>query len=216
MEKVNIETTERKGREEESKYKNYFQYIARSGKEELLKWLEKNGFFEAPASTKYHGAYKGGLVEHSNNVFNRLLRLAQEEDIRNGRQQEKYTLDTLATVALLHDVCKMDAYKTEKRNQKTDGKWQEVEQYTYTNNFPIGHSEKSIIQIMRYIDLSNEEIMAIRWHMGRFDAATKGGSYEMNYAFAQSELAVMLHIADMMATHLDEREVLESEQQSVL
>ena len=48
-------------------------------------------------------------------------------------------------------------------------------------------------------------MLAIRWHMGAFDNAVKGGSYDMNYAFAQSRLAAMLHIADMMATHLDER-----------
>ena len=118
----------------------------------------------------------------------------------------------LAAVALLHDICKADAYKTEKKSQKIDGKWQEVDQYTYTNHFPVGHSEKSIIQIMRFMELTDEEIMAIRWHMGGFDPATKGGSYEMNYAFAQSELAAMLHIADMMATHLDEREVPERAQ----
>lgn len=211
-ENKSIDPAELKRREEESKYKNYFAYIGRAGADKLLAWLEENGFFNAPASTKYHGAYAGGLVEHSNNVFNRLLRLAQEEDTRNGRQYAKYTVDTLAAVALLHDICKADAYKTEKKSQKIDGKWQEVEQYTYTNHFPVGHSEKSIIQIMRFMELTDEEIMAIRWHMGGFDPATKGGSYEMNYAFAQSELAAMLHIADMMATHLDEREVPERAQ----
>ena len=77
--------------------------------------------------------------------------------------------------------------------------------YGYTNNFPVGHGEKSIIQIMRFMYLTEEEVLAIRWHMGAFDNAVKGGSYDMNYAFAQSRLAAMLHIADMMATHLDER-----------
>ena len=65
--------------------------------------------------------------------------------------------------------------------------------------------EKSIIQIMRYMQLTEEEMLAIRWHMGAFDSAVKGGSYDMNNAFAGSRLAAMLHIADMMATHLDER-----------
>lgn len=74
-----------------------------------------------------------------------------------------------------------------------------------TNSLPLGHGEKSIIQIMRYMQLTEEEMLAIRWHMGAFDSTVKGGSYDMNYAFAQSRLAAMLHIADMMATHLDER-----------
>ena len=104
------------------------------------------------------------------------------------------------------EVCKADAYKVEKKNQKQkDGSWQQVDTYGYTNNFPVGHGEKSIIQIMRFMYLTEEEVLAIRWHMGAFDNAVKGGSYDMNYAFAQSRLAAMLHIADMMATHLDER-----------
>lgn len=77
--------------------------------------------------------------------------------------------------------------------------------WTYTNNLPLGHGEKSVIQIMRFMQLSEEEMLAIRWHMGAFDYATKGGSCDMNNAFAGSRLAVMLHIADMEATHLDER-----------
>lgn len=111
-----------------------------------------------------------------------------------------------ASTKLLHDVCKVDAYKVEKKNQKQkDGSWKEVEVYGYTNSLPLGHGEKSIIQIMRYMQLTEEEMLAIRWHMGAFDSAVKGGSYDMNNAFAGSRLAAMLHIADMMAAHLDER-----------
>ena len=95
----------------------------------------------------------------------------------------------------------------EKKNQKQkDGSWQQVDTYGYTNKFSGGYTvKKSIIQIMRFMYLTEEEVLAIRWHMGAFDNAVKGGSYDMNYAFAQSRLAAMLHIADMMATHLDER-----------
>lgn len=97
----------------------------------MLQWLEVNGFFEAPASTKYHGNYAGGLVEHSNHVFKRLLKLASDEDARLDRMTTEYTADTLATVALLHGVCKIEAYKIEKKNQsQTDGSWQAVDQYT--------------------------------------------------------------------------------------
>ena len=88
-----------------------------------------------------------------------------------------------------------------------DIEYKEKPRWEYTNNFPIGHGEKSVIQIMRYIYLTEEEVLAIRWHMGAFDYSTKGGNYDMNYAFAESRLAAMLHIADMMATHLDERKV---------
>lgn len=171
-----------------------------------LKREEDSGFFEAPASTKYHGNYPGGLAEHSNYVYKRLIALASNEDKRLDRLHAEYTLDTLATVALLHDVCKIDAYKLEKKNQKQkDGTWKTVDQYGYTNAFPVGHGEKSVIQIMRFMELSDEEILAINWHMGGFDCRVKGGSYDMNNAFNGSRLAAMLHIADMMATHLDER-----------
>lgn len=191
---------------EVEKFKNYFSYINRPGADKLLAWLEEAGFFTAPASTKYHGAYAGGLVEHTNHVYRRLVRLADEEDKRQGRTYPEYTVDTIAVAALLHDVCKVDAYKAEKKNQKQkDGSWKEIEVYGYTNSLPLGHGEKSIIQIMRYMQLTEEEMLAIRWHMGAFDSAVKGGSYDMNNAFAGSRLAAMLHIADMMATHLDER-----------
>lgn len=191
---------------EVEKFKNYFSYINRPGADKLLAWLEEAGFFTAPASTKYHGAYAGGLVEHTNHVYRRLVRLADEEDKRQGRTYPEYTVDTIAVAALLHDVCKVDAYKVEKKNQKQkDGSWKEVEVYGYTNSLPLGHGEKSIMQIMRYMQLTEEEMLAIRWHMGAFDSAVKGGSYDMNNAFAGSRLAAMLHIADMMATHLDER-----------
>lgn len=191
---------------EVEKFKNYFSYIGRPGADKLLEWLEQIGFFTAPASTKYHGAYAGGLVEHSNNVYRRLVKMADEEDKRQGRQFPEYAVDTIAVVALLHDVCKADAYKIKTTGlccpHKTPA---EKDYWTYTNNFPIGHGEKSIIQIMRFMYLTEEEALAIRWHMGAFDNAVKGGSHDMNYAFAQSRLAAMLHIADMMATYLDER-----------
>ena len=179
----------------EQQFKEDFAYIKRPGAENLLKYLEDGGFFEAPASTKYHGSYAGGLVEHSINVFKRLVELAKSEEKRsNTVSSQSYTIDTLATVALLHDICKIDAYKK-------DGKGG----YTYTNNFPVGHSEKSIFRILQHMKLTDEEIMALRWHMGKYDYAAQGGGYDLNSAFKQSKLAVMLHIADMEATHLDER-----------
>ena len=147
---------------EVEKFKNYFSYISRPGADKLLAWLEEAGFFTAPASTKYHGAYAGGLVEHTNHVYRRLVQLADTEDKRQGRTYPEYTVDTIAVVALLHDVCKVDAYKVEKKNQKQkDGSWKEVEVYGYTNSLPLGHGEKSIIQIMRYMQLTEEEMLPL-------------------------------------------------------
>lgn len=184
---------------EVEKFKVLFEStVQRPGVDNLLDWMEEAGFYEAPASTKYHGNYPGGLVEHSNNVYRRLVMMAAGEDKRLKHKTPEYSAETLAIVALLHDVCKVDIYQLEEK----DGK----QQYTYNDRFPYGHGEKSVLYIMRHIHLSEEEALAIRWHMGPFDSAAKGGSREMNNAFSESRLAVMLHIADMMATHLDERE----------
>lgn len=188
------------------KFLSMYNAIKRPGADRLLEWMEGNGFFTAPASTKYHGAYEGGLAEHSVNVCTRLDSLWL--DLVWCGRKEKYSLETIAVCGLLHDLCKIDAYKkTEMKNVKgEDGKWQQVPAYGYTNNFPMGHGEKSIYLIQRFIKLTEEEALAIRWHMGGFDHAVRGGSYDINNAYNQSELAAMLHIADMMATYIDERQ----------
>ena len=181
----------------EAKYRNYFAYIKRPGAADLLQWMDANSFFEAPASKRHHGANPGGLAEHSINVFRRLLRLNTEEEKR--QQFPQYDLETVAICGLLHDLCKIDAYRL------TEGQ-QGKPEYQLTKNFPAGHGEKSVILILQFMHLTQEEILAIRWHMGQYDFYAKGGGYDLDNAFRQSKLAVMLHIADMMATHFDERE----------
>lgn len=180
----------------EAKYRNYFAYINRPGAADLLQWMEANGFFEAPASKRHHGAKPGGLAEHSVNVFRRLLWLNAEEEKR--QQFPQYDLETVAICGLLHDLCKIDAY----RKSEFEG----ITEYQLTKNFPAGHGEKSVILILQFMRLTQEEILAIRWHMGQYDFYARGGGYDLDNAFRQSKLAVMLHIADMIATHFDERE----------
>ena len=117
----------------EAKYKNYFAYISRPGAADLLQWIEANGFFEAPASKRHHGAEPGGLAEHSTNVFKRILWLNAEEEKR--QQSPQYDVETLAICGLLHDLCKIDAYRL------TEGQ-QGKPEYQLTKNFPAGHGEK--------------------------------------------------------------------------
>lgn len=181
-------------------YKNYFAYIQRPGAKSLLDWIESNGFFSAPASARHHGSFLGGLALHSVNVFNRLLHINADEEKR--RQSTQYDLETVAICGLLHDLCKIDAY----RNIAPEGA---KEQYEITRNFPAGHGEKSVILILQFMKLTKEEILAIRWHMGQYDFYAKGGGYDLNNAYNQCKLAVMLHLVDMMATHFDEREETE-------
>lgn len=177
-------------------FKNYFAYIQRPGAADLLQWIESNGFFEAPASKRHHGAKPGGLAIHSINVLRRLFWLNEDEEKR--QQIPQYDLETLAICGLLHDLCKIDAYRKVKREGKLE--------YEITKDFPAGHGEKSVILILQFMKLTKEEILAIRWHMGQYDFYARGGGYDLDNAFSQSKLAVMLHLADMMATHFDERE----------
>lgn len=191
----------RKQEEIMQEYKNYFAYIQRPGAKKLLDWIESNGFFSAPASVRNHGSYPGGLAEHSVNVFKRLSRVNNEQERR--WQCSQYDSETIAICGLLHDLCKIDAYRNVPVPKEA------AEQYEVTRNFPAGHGEKSVILILQFMKLTKEEILAIRWHMGQYDFYARGGGYDLDNAFRQSKLAVMLHLADMMATHFDEREETE-------
>lgn len=147
-------------------------------------WLEKTDFFTAPASTKYHLSVEGGLLEHSLNVYNRLLELVKNENLKRTGSNvvDERTLENVTICALLHDVCKVNFYKVAYRNQKneTTKEWKKVPYYTVEDKFPYGHGEKSVFLIERFIRLTVEEAMAIRWHMGGFDEAVKGGFYAFN------------------------------------
>lgn len=146
--------------------------IKRDGIEDLLKWLEDSDFFAAPASTRFHGNYEGGLCEHSLNVHRELTRL-------NDIYQLGYSKETIAVTALFHDLCKVNYYKRGTRNVKDEnGNWVVKEVYEVDARVPLGHGEKSCIILQWYIKLSLEELLAIRWHMGGFDSATKGADHD--------------------------------------
>ena len=147
----------------------FHRYVTRPGSEKLLDWLDtKTDFFTAPASTRFHGAYDGGLCAHSLNVY-RVLRSSFFEP-------DTDTEETYAIVALLHDLCKANFYKKGTRNVKNDetGKWEKVPSYSVEDMFPYGHGEKSVFLIERFMKLKVEEAVAIRWHMGGFDDAVRG------------------------------------------
>ena len=179
-------------------------HITRPGSEALLDYLtNKCDFFTAPASARYHGAHEGGLCEHSLNVYHCLKDYLERE-----RVQELYGLhyseETVAIVALLHDVCKIGCYKPSTRNVKgEDGKWTQVPTFTYEDPLPYGHGEKSVYIISGFMKLKREEAMAIRWHMG-----FSGGedSRLVGQALQQYPLAFALSVADMEATYFLEGE----------
>lgn len=177
-------------------------HIGRDGCQELLAWLMSTDFFIAPASTKFHGSYEGGLMEHSLNVFYRLKKLWADEYGADSLTEKQ--LQSLAVCGLLHDVCKANFYKVSSRNVKNDqtGAWEKKPYYTVEDQFPYGHGEKSVYIIGCYMKLTRDEALAIRWHMGGFDDAAKG--FSMSKAYESNPLALLLHMADMMATYLDE------------
>ena len=174
----------------------YTTAISRQGSKELLDWMLKTDFFTAPASSKFHSAYEGGLCDHSLNVYNVMI-----DRYNDGKPDESF-----AIVALLHDLCKAQFYKLGTRNVKneTTGAWEKVPFYTIDDKFPFGHGEKSVFLIERFMRLKVEEAIAIRWHMGGFDDAARGGSFAINGAFERYPLAVKLHISDIEATYLME------------
>lgn len=173
--------------------------VYRSGSQELLNWLETTDFFTAPASTKYHCACLGGLVQHSVNVYYTLT----ERYFNN----ETDSPESFAICALLHDLCKAQFYKVSTRNVKneTTGAWEKQPFYAVEDLFPYGHGEKSVFLIERFMRLKPAEAMAIRWHMGGFDDSAKAVNFSISVAFEKYPLAVQLHLADLESTYLREK-----------
>lgn len=181
-------------------FKTLAKSIERKGIEKVLEYLEdKTDFFTAPASTKYHGCYKGGLVEHSLNVYKQL-----REESKNETQIKKTLYDSILIMSLFHDICKANYYKESTRNTKVNGEWIQVPFYEVDDKIPLGHGEKSVMILQRFISLSSEEMIAIRWHMGAFDNAIKGGDYSLSAVYNKYPVALLLHIADMKATYFIE------------
>lgn len=180
-------------------YLDIFQKnIHRRGADKLLEWMETTDFFVAPASTRFHAAYEGGLLEHSLNVYNVM--------ISKHYNPATDDLESYTIVALLHDLCKAGFYSQSFRNTKNEnGEWVKVPYYTVEDRFPYGHGEKSVFLIERFMHLRNEEAVAIRWHMGGFDDSVRGGSFALSAAFESYPLAVKLHLSDLEATYLHEK-----------
>ncbi len=174
--------------------------IHRDGSAALLDFLERQSdFFTAPASTRFHGAYAGGLCEHSVNVYDCLKDYLARERVQELYGLE-YTPETVAIVALLHDVCKIDCYRPGTRNVKNEqtGVWEKVPTFFYEDKLPYGHGEKSVYIVSGFMRLTREEAMAIRWHMG-FTGTEEGRL--VGQAFEQFPLAFALSVADMEATY---------------
>ena len=183
----------------------YTAHIRREGADALLDYLEnKSDFFTAPASARFHGAYAGGLCEHSVNVYHCLAEYLARERVQELYRLE-YPAESVAVAALLHDLCKIGCYKKSFRNVKNDatGQWERVPTYTFDDPLPYGHGEKSVYIVNGFIRLTREEAMAIRWHMGFSGDEDKR---LVGQALQQYPLAFALSVADMEATYFLEKE----------
>lgn len=170
------------------------KYIHLNGINELMEWLETTDFFTAPSSARYHGAEPGGLCEHSLAVYDRLKNIQADESD-----------ETIAIVSLFHDLCKVNFYKQSYRNVKNDetGKWERVPSYDYSDKLPLGHGEKSMFLLMKYIRLTDEEALAIRWHMGAFAVEPIFEKPSMTRALSDYHLVLKLQEADAEASFWD-------------
>ena len=180
----------------------YSKYITRDGADKLLEYLTNSDFFTAPASARFHLAELGGLCQHSLNVYKRLLALVRAE--YGDNYSSVVTDESIAICGLLHDLCKVNYYVTDYRNVKEGNEWVKKPFYKVEERFPYGHGEKSVFIISQYMKLTVEEAMAINWHMGGFDERVKGGSYALSEALAKYKLVLLMHIADLQASYLDE------------
>src|SRR5574344_950519 len=176
--------------------------IKREGISQLLTFLEKSDFFTSPASTKFHSNYEGGLCDHSIKVYKRFVRLLKDEYGEN--YQNVITDESASIIALFHDICKVDTYKTDYKNVKVNGVWTQQPYFVADDELPYGHGEKSVYMLSGFMKLTREEAMAINWHMGGFDLRVQAGSYDYSKAYNKYPLALMIHLADMQATFLDE------------
>ncbi len=183
----------------------YKKHITREGADALLAYLDSpaSDFFTAPASTRFHCSYPGGLCEHSINVYEALRAY-----VTSARFTDTYGLhfseETIAIVSLLHDLCKVNIYKPSKRNVKKDGVWVSVDSYEFADTLPYGHGEKSVYVISGFMKLTREEAFAIRYHMG---FSKEEETKNVSAAFEMFPLAMANYVADMEATFLiEERE----------
>ena len=178
----------------------------RKGVDSVVGYLEKSGFFTAPASVSRHLSHDGGLLEHSLNVCRTAMALrGQMLQMRPGLEA-RLPEESVVLVSLLHDVCKANIYKKITKYRKdANNRWESYDGYDvdYTR-FPLGHGEKSVVMLLRLgLELTNDEVLAIRWHMGAWDLSFQSFESKSNISAASDvPLFAILQAADALAAHL--------------
>lgn len=178
----------------EEKFIELLLSTKREGIDNLIEFIKKTDFFKAPASTRFHGNYEGGLAEHSMKVYEILKNKAKTAEIQINTPDE-----SIIIIGLLHDICKVNYYKIDYRNAKNAlGVWEKVPYYTVDDTIPYGHGEKSVMMISEYIKLTPEEKYAIRWHMGYTEPKELYNT--LGEAYRKYPIALLTHEADLEST----------------
>lgn len=175
---------------------NLLKSTNRSRINNVIEWLKSTDFFEAPASTIYHENYTGGLCEHSLKVYDNMIRLKKEFKFNISDE-------SIIVMALLHDVCKVNIYTKDKKNQKIGQNWVTIDYWKRNDDYPIGHGQKSIILLQKTEFILNDlEILSIAAHMNGYD---KSDLFNASNIYDKNELTIWLHLADMIATYKDRK-----------
>ena len=180
----------------------------RKGIDNVIEGIEKLGFFKAPASAKHHLAEEGGLLQHSLNVYAQAVMISGDQKSLHPQISDKIPVESIAITALLHDVCKADVYRqVEKFRKDKDGRWEKYLAYENDQSHcPLGHGEKSVIRLMKMgLDLTEDEIYAIRWHMAGWDLSDYSESRDsFGRACDKCPLLSVIIAADELATRITE------------
>ncbi|WP_253951907.1 HD domain-containing protein [Xylanibacter caecicola] len=179
----------------------------RTGVDAVIGYLEKSGFFDAPASVQRHLSRNGGLLEHSLNVCRVALKLREAMTVLKPGVEGRLPEDSVIIASLLHDVCKSNIYhKTTKYRKNVQGRWEPYEGYEVDySRFPVGHGEKSVIMLLRLgLELTNDEIVAIRWHMSAWNLAFQSYEDKCNISAAAEgyPLLALIQAADGLAANM--------------
>ena len=197
---------------DKARFIDILKSTGRKGIDNVLTQLENLGFFEAPASTAFHLNIPGGLVKHSLNVYDEAIALAEIQKKLRPELAGRFPLESIAISALLHDVCKAEIYRKALKSRKnSDGKWEYYSGYDVDYySFPIGHGEKSVIRLLYWgLEMTEDEMLAIRWHMGAFDLSFQNPEAKSNLNVAKNKcpLVAVINAADGLAASVLETTV---------
>ena len=153
---------------------------------DLVPALADLGYFTQPASTRFHGAYEGGLFDHSLEVAKALMDLTDKLNLEWDRQSSPLV------IGLFHDLCKCDNYVFDRESNK----------YIFNQDVILpGHGDKSVIMLQQLLPMTDEEIACIRWHMGAYETDTKMWNY-YGQAIEKYPNVLYTHMADMIASKI--------------